>query len=222
VFPGGRTVISGLSLKALIATAFHLSSWQISGGDSWISKDIYMVEASPGEDSTIMDFRHSLFDIEDERLRQMLQALLIDRFQFKFHREIKTGVVYLLERNTKPLKLRRLETLQQTIGQLQQEHMSRLTSSIGYAGGKWAIWATSMPQLAKFASSSILRAPVLDRTGLDGSFEYRDAEPDLDPNYTDNTNSFLRLMSDVGLKVERSRGPVEILVIDRAARPSLN
>src|ERR1700679_2222256 len=44
VYPGGRVVISGLSLKALTATAFRLSYWQISGGDAWTEKDDYNVE----------------------------------------------------------------------------------------------------------------------------------------------------------------------------------
>src|SRR5438045_1744920 len=84
VYPGGRVVISGLPLKALVAAAFHLPAWQISGGDPWIAKDIYRVEGKPAESSKITNLNHGLFDIEDERLREMLQALLIDRFQLKF------------------------------------------------------------------------------------------------------------------------------------------
>jgi len=48
----------------------------------------------------------------------MLQALLIDRFQLKFHRETKTGDVYLLEQSGKPLAL----------------HLN-----IGYVGAEWNI-----------------------------------------------------------------------------------
>src|SRR5882762_8699443 len=112
VYPGGRVAISGLSLKTLTATAFRLSYWQISGGDAWTEKDNYNVEAKPGGNlrSSIKDLRHTLFGIEDEHLRQMLQALLIDRFQLKFHRETKTGDVYLLGRNGKTLGLHPTET----------------------------------------------------------------------------------------------------------------
>jgi uncharacterized protein (TIGR03435 family) len=210
-------------LKALIETAFQLSYGQISGGDPWMSEDVYRVEASPGAHATITDLRYSLFAIEDEQLRQMLQAFLIDRFQLKFHRETRTGDVYLLERNDKPLNLRRVETVEQDAEQLKQEHLSRRESSIGYAGEQWAIWASSMPQLAKFASNYVLHAPVLDRTGLDGVFQYMQAMPDLDPTSSDiHTDSFLRLMPELGLKLERSKGPIEILVIDHAAKASAN
>lgn len=44
--------------------------------------------------------------IDDPVLRQMLQALLIDRFQLKVHRESGSGDVYLLKRNDKPLALK--------------------------------------------------------------------------------------------------------------------
>ncbi|MGH9593813.1 MAG: M56 family metallopeptidase, partial [Bryobacteraceae bacterium] len=93
VYPGGRVVIHTASLKSLIVTAFGLSYWQISGGDEWTGKDNYDIEAKPSEtmQATVTDLRYSLFAIEDENLRQMLQALLIDRFQLKFHRATKTG-----------------------------------------------------------------------------------------------------------------------------------
>jgi uncharacterized protein (TIGR03435 family) len=79
-----------------------------------------------------------------------------------------------------------------------------------------------MPQLVKFASDYVLRAPVLDRTELSGSFDYEQRLPDSEPNYSDNSDSFLRLISELGLKLERAKGPVEIFVIDHAAKPSPN
>lgn len=220
VDPGGRVVISYLPLKTLIATAFRLSYWQISGGDAWTEKDEYDIEAKPSEAmrSSIKDFRYTLFGIEDEQLSEMLQALLIDRFQLKFHRETKTGDVYLLQRNGKPLALRPLE-----IPTGSADPDSGSFGSIGYAGGQWGVFATSMPQLAKFASDFILHVPVLDRTALSGRFNYRQRVPDLEPKYSgDQSDSFLSFMQELGLKLERAKGPVETLVIDHAAKPSPN
>jgi uncharacterized protein (TIGR03435 family) len=79
-----------------------------------------------------------------------------------------------------------------------------------------------MPQLAKFASAYVLHAPVVDRTALSGTFDYRQSVPDLEPNYSDNSESFLHMISEVGLKLERTRGSVEMFVIDSAAKPSPN
>ncbi len=108
IYPGGRVTASYLSLKTLIIAAFGLSHTQLSGGDEWTEKDLFNIEAKPPEAmrSSIKDLRYTWWGIEDPRLREMLQTLLIDRFQLKFHRETKTGDVYLLERNGKPLQLR--------------------------------------------------------------------------------------------------------------------
>ena len=219
VYPGGRVVISGLSLKALISTAFRLQFWQISGGDSWMDKDEYNIEANPPEHlrSSIQDLRYTVFGIEDEHLREMLQALLIDRFQLKFRRETKTGDVYTLVRNGKALGLRPTG-IPSGGADLVQDRSS--PGSIGYARGRWVISATSMPQLARFASDYVLHAPVLDRTELSGLFDYTQSQHDLEPDYSDNTDSFLRLMPEIGLKLERSKGPFEIFVIDHAAKVS--
>jgi uncharacterized protein (TIGR03435 family) len=220
VYPGGRVAISGLSLKALIATAFRLSYWQISGRDAWTENGAYDVEAKPAENlrSSIKDLRHTLFGIEDKHLREMLQALLIDRFQLKFHRETKRGDVFLLQRNGKPLGLRPTE-----IPPGSEVAADRSSfGSIGYAGGIWVISDATMPQLAKFASDYVLYSSVLDRTELSGSFDYKQRLPDSEPNYSDNSDSFLRLIPELGLKLERSKGQVEMFVIDHAVKPSPN
>jgi len=227
VYRGGRVVIPTASLKSLIATAFGVSYWQISGGDEWVGKDEYNVEANPSESmrSSIKDFRYTLFGIEDGHLREMLQALLIDRFQLKFHRETKSGDVYLLERNGKTLPLRSVADAS-TGERWERSSASSVGDSfgsIGYAGGQWTIFGTSMPQLAKYASDFVFHVPVVDRTELSGSFDYRQRQPDIDPVYSgDQSPSFKSYLDEAGLKLQRSTGPVEMFVIDHAAKPSPN
>jgi uncharacterized protein (TIGR03435 family) len=111
--------------------------------------------------------RHSDSEIEDEHLREMLQALLIDQFQLKFHRETKTGPVYLLERSGKTVKLvpTKAGSTKHPIGG------AGFSGDVGFAGGRWVLYNVSMEQLADFAGN-LLHRPVLDRTGLDGSFDF--------------------------------------------------
>jgi uncharacterized protein (TIGR03435 family) len=208
VYPGGRVTLSGLPLKTLIAIAFQVSYWQISGGEAWTATDFYNVEALPG--GVVKDLRYTLFGIEDARLREMLQSLLIDRFQLKLSRTSKPGDVYTLERGEKTIKLRPVDGGPASFG------------NIGYVEGRWSFQSMSMAQLAKFASDWALHAPVADGTGLNGLFDYRQIEPDPEPNYGDNPESFLQLIREVGLKIKRSKGTVETLVIDQAERPSSN
>lgn len=84
------------------------------------------------------------------------------------------------------------------------------------------MFATTMPQLVRFASL-IVRAPVVDRTGLAGSFDVRQPQPELEPHEGgDQGASFKAFVSSAGFKWEASRGPIEILVIDAARPPRAN
>jgi uncharacterized protein (TIGR03435 family) len=223
IYPGGRVTGSAFSLKGLIAAAFRLSYWQISGGDSWIDKDQYELEAKPPASlqPSFTNLRYSLFGIEDEHLREMLQALLIDRFQLKFHRETKEGIVYLLERSDKPLSMRASGTDEERAKVAGDANFS---GDVGFAGGRWVIFDTTMPQLAKYAADYMLRVPVIDRTGLLGAFDYKqpNALPDSEVDYSNPIGPFLNLIPEMGLKLERSRGLVETFVIDHVAKPSSN
>jgi hypothetical protein len=64
-----------------------------------------------------------------------------------------------------------------------------------------------MPQLAKYAADYIVHVPVLDRTELSGTFDYKQRQPDLEPNYgPDQTDTFLHFLSEVGPQIRpRSR-----------------
>ena len=166
VYPGGRLEIFGVSLKALVATAFGIAYWQISGGEAWTDKDAYDIEAKPPENlqSSIKSLRYSWYEIRDKQLRAMLQSLLISRFQLQFHRETRTGVLYLLEQSGKTLRLHPVEIPSAA----DDPESSRGFESVGYAGGQWDMSDAGMPYLAKFAASFIFHVPVLDRTGLYG------------------------------------------------------
>jgi len=181
IYPGGRVLLFQYSLPSLVGTAFRHSRAQIANnGGAWIQDEVFTVEAKAPASAGITNLNHSLFDIDDERLRQMLQTLLIERFQLKVRRETRTGDVYQLTRTSKALGL------------------------------------------ASFASTTMVRAPVVDVTNVSGSFDYRQPNPDLDPKYEgpEHATSFLQMLDSVGLELKRSRGPVEWLVIDSAARPT--
>jgi uncharacterized protein (TIGR03435 family) len=217
VFPGGRIVIHAVPLKALITYAYDVGYWQLSGGDSWIDKDVYDVEAKPAADSGTYSLRHTRFGIGDERVRQMLQTLLSERFQLKLSRETKTGSVYLLERSGKPLQLKSTKyTEEQAV-----QGKAGFSGNIEYTGGHWFVFDSSIPQLAKFASDIVLHRPVIDQTGLDGSFDYKDPDDKI-PQEHDFEGSFPGFIQQIGLKLTPSKGPVETFVVEHAEKPSPN
>jgi uncharacterized protein (TIGR03435 family) len=217
VYPGGRVVVHAEPLKALIMAAYDLGYWQLSGGEDWMEKDVYDVEAKPTAHSGEYSLRHTRFGIADERVRQMLQKLLADRFQLKLRRETKTGDIYLLEKSGKTLKLKSTKyTEDQPVN-----GDAGFSGELEYVGGHWFVFDSSIPQLAKFASDHILHRPVVDRTGLNGSFDYKDPDVKIDQEQ-DFEGSFPFFIQEIGLKLTPSKGPVESVVIEHAEKPTPN
>jgi uncharacterized protein (TIGR03435 family) len=218
VSPGGRLVVHALTLKALILAAYDVGHWQVSGGEEWMQKDAYDVEARPSARSGPYNLRHTRFGIGDERLRLMLQTLLAERFHLKVHREANTGAVYLLEKSGKPLLLRP--------SQYTEDHpvmdTPGFSGEIEHVGGHWFLFDVSVAQLAKFASNYVLHKPVIDQTGLEGSFDYRDPDSKSEQDNSDFEGALMAFIRDIGLKLTSAKGPVETLVIDHAEKPSAN
>src|SRR4051812_2967173 len=67
VYPGGRVVVHALPLKTLITVAYGAGYWQLSGGEDWMSKEVYDVEAKPTAQSGKYILRHTRYGITDER-----------------------------------------------------------------------------------------------------------------------------------------------------------
>ena len=82
--PGGRLHIENLTVVQLITSAYHLQDFQVVGGPPWIHDVGFHVEAK-GDASA-----------NRARLMLMLQPLLEERFQLKFHRETRELPVYAL------------------------------------------------------------------------------------------------------------------------------
>ena len=94
-FPGGRVRANMVKLDYLIQIAFNLQPFQISGGPRWIHEDRFDLEAKPPATSKSAHANPRIFKLPpNDEQRQMLQALLKDRFQLKYHRESKDGPVY--------------------------------------------------------------------------------------------------------------------------------
>jgi uncharacterized protein (TIGR03435 family) len=192
-----------LSLASLIGDAYHRERYQISGAQGWMDSDRYDILANaPGETAPSR---------EDERL--MLQSLLADRFQLKLHTETRDSSVYALvaAKNGPKLKV-------STAGEYSQSVSGRRSALETFA-------KATMQQLANHLSSYVGR-PVLDKTGLPAAYDFTlnwtpdsGGQPNPDLNGVD---LFTALQEQLGLKLESQKAPIEMLVIDRAEKPSEN
>jgi uncharacterized protein (TIGR03435 family) len=217
-YPGGRVECIGCTLQYLVMLAFDIQYWQVSGGPDWI--DItrgtrYDIEAKPSESSQAIKLNNPVKKTPpNAEQRQMLQSLLMDRFQLKFHSEQREGNAYILSRGSKPLKL-------QPPKDPEEFHWAGSISGGAVVDGSGVAGHNiSMPELA-VRLSDWLRRPVLDQTGLAGTydFEYQTGndDPDAGP-----TVGIIKSMEEIGLKLTSGKGPVETLVIDHVEMPSAN
>ena len=228
----GRFLARNMPLRSLIAIAYGeprpLPDFQIAGGPGWIGSDRFDVEAKARgnfpETQTEPGFSTSG--------ELMLQALLAERFKLAVHKETRQLPIYAL-----------------TTARRDGRPDPRLTSSTGadcakppegppcgvlqFVGGTAANLRhargrfMTMDQLAKGLEASVDRV-VLNRTGLGGSFSFdfeftplpRGASPDSTGTNDPAVSIFTALQEQLGLKLESTRGPVDVIVIDHADRPT--
>jgi uncharacterized protein (TIGR03435 family) len=213
-YPGGRVNFGHRTLADLISTAFNVELFQISSGPAWARSDEYEIEARPtsSSKSSLAKPNSPKAPLNNEQ-RKMLQTLLHDRFQLKYHSENRQGPVYFLLKGNKRLRLEKAHT------------ESDFSWVGGLAGGMIvgdgvAGTSVSMPTLAERLSRYMGR-PVLDRTGITGLFDFKYAYNSDDPK-PDVISTIITSMQEIGLKLESAVGPVETIVIDHAEKPSPN
>jgi len=144
---------------------------------------------------------------------RMLQTLLEERFSLKVHTEVRQDSIYELVVSKGGSKLNEAKP-----GEPTRQQMGR---------GQLMVTATPMPQLIPLLSLLTVRQ-IVDKTGLTGLYDFTltfaleaaagpDAPPPVDPNAP---SIFTAIQEQLGLKLESARGPVDVLVIDRADKPT--
>ena len=81
-----------------------------------------------------------------------------------------------------------------------------------------------MAWFARYLESTVLSRPVIDKTGLDGSYDFRSATilTNDDLRNGDAMSMILPAVKEMGLKLTETNGAVETFVIDHAERPEAN
>jgi uncharacterized protein (TIGR03435 family) len=201
---GARVVGTASTLIDLIEEAYGLRRDQLSGAPKWAESDHYDIAAKPAVEGAVTK----------DQLRQMLQALLADRFQLKVHRETADVPVYALAVGRNGSKMKAIAPDAAGGGHV------RTTGK----GVHMETTKGTMEQLARQLSNTAGR-PVIDRTGLTGFYAYTlDWFPEnlAQPPDLDAPSMFQALQDQLGLRLESTKGPVEKLVIDHAEKPSEN
>jgi uncharacterized protein (TIGR03435 family) len=195
---GGRNV----SLKSLIAEAYRVQPYQISGGPNWLDLDEFDIDARSGAPVT------------REQLRAMLQALLAERFHLTLHRDTKEMRVYALIVDKGGARLQPSEGELRPSTSPQNFHggMSQFANLISIQLSIPTVDDPTRPAIASGAP-----VPVVDKTGLAGNYDISVSLPN--DSGGDSYTRWQRALEDqLGLRLETQKAPVELLVVDRADR----
>jgi uncharacterized protein (TIGR03435 family) len=221
----GRLVVSNMPVKALIGWAYNVWDFQISGGAGWIDSAPYDIEGKVAGTPN------------QEQMKQMMQTLLGERFRLSLHRDSRELPIYKLTVAKGGFKLRPLKEGDCIVFDPTHPPSSPKLTASDFCGnltmGRGTFEGTSASMTDLVTSlSQIVGRPAVDGTGIAGLFHIRlkfavlsgpPAEADNAAASTDNLPSiFAAVEEQLGLKLESTKGPVDVLVIDRIERPSEN
>lgn len=202
-------------LNVVLAYSERLQTWQISGP---IPQDVFVFQVETTPDAT------------DEQVRQMFRALLADRFKMTAHRVTKDLDTFALTLARSGLKLKEAKEgdppppMPEWFAKMQPTAFDGKLQATREGRGVGALTGRRVT-MADFARTlgQVLRASVIDDTGLTGKYyfslkyapENDQADSDLPPLAT--------ALQDLGLRLEKRKGPVELLVVDHMEKtPSEN
>jgi uncharacterized protein (TIGR03435 family) len=216
--PPGRFVGTNLTLRMLITHAYRVQDFQVTGGPGWMNSERYDVQAKAEDRPN-----------GDEINGPMLQQLLEDRFKLSIRHDTQELPVYVL-------------TIAKSGAKLKSGNCSavdpnttpgpRRSDSCGFSVMDNNMIKATHIEMARFIPMLTVwvKRTIIDKTGFTETF---DVDLKWNPDETagnltgplsaDGSPSiFTAVEEQLGLKLESAKGPVEVLVVERAERPSEN
>ena len=213
---GQEVVTINTTISDILTMAYDLHPKQIVGGPAWLETDKYDVTGKP--------------DVPGQpnvaQMKIMLQKLLADRLQLKFHREKRDLNAYVL-----------------TVGKTGKKFSKSELDPQGNPGLFFGpppvtlrVTNAPMSQFASLLQQAVLDKPVVDQTGLTEKYDFMlkfTPEPGqmmglggAPPQPPDNADAppeiFTAIQQQLGLKLESTKAPADVIVIDHIDRPSEN
>jgi uncharacterized protein (TIGR03435 family) len=204
---GAQFTAKTATLRALMAQAWGLQPTEIQGGPGWLDSDHFDITAKPDLSNGTPT---------KEQLALMLRGLLVERFHLSVHEATKDMAVYQLVAAKDGAKLKPAENVG---AGTQTKQVAR-----GLIGGK------GMPmQYLTDTLTSVLGRPVKDQTGLAGNYDFRlQWMPDETEHLLgapapagaemSGPSLFQALQDQLGLRLQATKAPTRIVVVDKVER----
>ena len=207
-----------VSVFGLVTFAYNMRDVQVSGGPAWVRRgillnsELYQVLAkAPGETAP-----------PKEVFRQMLQALLADRFKLQVHRGQKELDIYnlVVDKGGPEMKTSTADV-----------HSDFLASSIGRSGVRIKATHMTMQELIDNQLSAYKDRPIFDKTGLTASYDFTlefsvrdvaDTGPPGQEASIDAPPPLAAAVRRLGLELEPGKAMFDTIIIDHVERPTAN
>jgi uncharacterized protein (TIGR03435 family) len=209
-FSRDRFSFANVALMTLIEQSFSLKEYEIVNAPAWLRSDRWTLEAKTTAATTLR-----------EKLA-LLQSVLADRFQLKFHHETRTVAVYAL-------------VIAKGGPKLNKPHGDR-PPGVQYGRDMMIAWKFDITKLAS-ALSGNLNIPVVDKTALTGSYDFQlmwapdpfqkdfgDIHEPVGRQEEDPARPeiFTAIRQQIGLQLKPAKGPIDVFVIDHVEKASAN
>ena len=238
----GRFNATGMTVKFLITMAYDVKDFQVSGGPGWVNSERYDIDAKE-PDAIAQELEKLPLEQRRPLADSMLQSLLADRFQLKLTRGSKEMPAYALvvaKSGPKLQEAKPVDTQADTpSGPGGHPHGPMMRMGRGELNGQGVV----LSFLASVLSQQLGRQ-VLDHTGLKGNYDLTlkwtpeqgegmmmggpggpggGPRPDgAPPPDASGPSIFTALQEQLGLKLEATKAPADVLVIDHVEKPSEN
>jgi uncharacterized protein (TIGR03435 family) len=201
------------TVVSLIEFGYDVKDFQVVDGPAWVRKDLFTIEATTGGEVTT------------GQVRLMVQSLLQDRFALAVRRErrdVRTAYLTTARDDRRPGPgLRRCGP---------ENRPPRTPREIPSGEVVLRLRCETISSITNTAAA-LLKAPVLDRTGLSGlwtadltfvppSWVLPHRTPRLADEESRMPSFETALRDQLGLELEHVIGPLEVLAIESVQRPA--
>ena len=205
----GNRVTCDLTLQDIVKEAFSIDSNYRVSGPAWIGDEKFQVAAITPTGTPVED------------ARKMLQSMLRERFSMRYHWDRQARGAYSLHQAPGGIKLHPIDPALAKERIIETPAGTNRGGTAEWAGG-FATVAITLPEFCANFLSKRMAAPVVDKTGAAGVFEI-DLRWEAPDGYAPGNPDMLRAMEQkLGLRLEKEKLPIVILIIDRIERPTGN
>lgn len=228
---GGRVDGVNMALRDLVLVAYDIPPFRLAGAPNWIGTVRYDIIAKLASDPS-RDPAVASSDASQD-MRNAVRALLIDRCKLLTHQETRALNIYALvltHPGTPSAALKRSNCVAaspaaQRAGLSQTLDPTQPLCGIRASAGRIQARGVRMSQFASTLSGHAqVGRVVVDRTGLEGNWDFEltfaPPTPASATSDADAPSMFTALDDQLGLKLESTKGPVDVLVIDHIERPT--